>query len=129
VIVGVGLGWPSDDFDTFREGSDEHPRARLLDEGLDVLARLWTGQEFEYAGSVYRVERERFRPRPFRDRSIPIWVGGGWANPAILRRAPRWHGAVPIKVGEAGLETMTPNESGTSPTGSSGYEGLSTAST
>jgi alkanesulfonate monooxygenase SsuD/methylene tetrahydromethanopterin reductase-like flavin-dependent oxidoreductase (luciferase family) len=36
----------------------------MLDEGLDVLIGLWSGEPFDFDGEHYHVEREQFTPPP-----------------------------------------------------------------
>ena len=100
LILGVGLGDPVQwDFGFFGEETDPKRRARLLDEGLDILTGLWTGQRFAYQGEQYNVQEVIFRPSPIQSPRIPIWVGGWWPNKAPLRRAARWDGVCPAKWG------------------------------
>ena len=101
-VLGVGLGggepW---DFDWFGEEPDLRTRAAALDEALDVITGLWTGEPFSYAGEHFRIEEPvTFRPRPTSGSRIPIWVGGIWPHRAPLRRAARWDGMAIIKLGE-----------------------------
>jgi alkanesulfonate monooxygenase SsuD/methylene tetrahydromethanopterin reductase-like flavin-dependent oxidoreductase (luciferase family) len=100
VTVGVGLGAPVGlEFGDFGEPTDARVRAARLDEGLDVLAGLWTGQPFDYAGGHYRLTRAEMLPRPVQD-PIPFWVGGEWPKSrAPFRRAARFAGVHPMLVG------------------------------
>jgi alkanesulfonate monooxygenase SsuD/methylene tetrahydromethanopterin reductase-like flavin-dependent oxidoreductase (luciferase family) len=108
LILGVGLGDPVQwDFGFFDEVTDSKVRARRLDEGLDVLTGLWSGQPFRYQGEQYSVHEVTFRPAPVQSPRIPIWVGGSWPNKAPLRRAAHWDGVCPIKQGAP----LTPAES------------------
>jgi len=96
LILGVGLGDPQDRH--FGEVADEKQRARLLDEGLDLLAGLMSGQPFSYQGTRYQVKEITFLPRPVQRPRIPIWIGGFWPRKAPARRAARWDGFCPAKV-------------------------------
>jgi alkanesulfonate monooxygenase SsuD/methylene tetrahydromethanopterin reductase-like flavin-dependent oxidoreductase (luciferase family) len=107
LILGVGLGDPVQwDFGFFDEITDSRVRARRLDEGLDILTGLWTGEKFSYQGDQYHVKEVIFRPAPVQSPRIPIWVGGWWPHKAPLRRAARWDGVCPIKGGDP----ITPDE-------------------
>jgi len=52
LILGVGLGDTSIDvsFTHFAEVTDARLRSKMLDEALDVLVGLWSGQPFSYHG-------------------------------------------------------------------------------
>jgi alkanesulfonate monooxygenase SsuD/methylene tetrahydromethanopterin reductase-like flavin-dependent oxidoreductase (luciferase family) len=107
LILGVGLGDPVQwDFGFFEEATDPKTRARRLDEGLDILTGLWTGERFSYGGDQYNVREVIFRPTPVQSPRIPIWVGGWWPHKAPLRRAARWDGVCPVK----GEGSITPDE-------------------
>lgn len=97
LILGVGLGDPSDEeFAWFGEvGQDHRTRARMLDEGLAVVAGLWRGEPFAFDGEFYRLHEMTFLPPPLQSPRIPIWVGGWWPNRAPMRRAARWDGVHP----------------------------------
>ncbi|MBU1226864.1 MAG: LLM class flavin-dependent oxidoreductase [Actinobacteria bacterium] len=101
LILGVGIGWPPDiDFGNFGDAADDRTRGAQLDEGLEVLAGLWTGETFNHAGEHYTVVDARFRPTPLQQPRIPIWVGGMWPHRPAFRRAARWDGVYPIVVDE-----------------------------
>ena len=120
VILGVGLGDPAHaEFGLFGESADRRVRAELLDEGLDVLAGLWTGQPFSHEGKHFTVGPVRFSPRPVQRPRVPIWVGGILPSGGLLARAARrvagvhppsgpvaraarWDGFVPIHPGRRG---------------------------
>jgi alkanesulfonate monooxygenase SsuD/methylene tetrahydromethanopterin reductase-like flavin-dependent oxidoreductase (luciferase family) len=103
LVLGVGSGVPADtEFEAFGEEGDLRIRAQKLDEGLAVLAGLWTGEPFEFEGRHYRVDRTRFLPSATQKPRIPIWVGGTWPNEGPIRRAAHWDGYFPVKVGADG---------------------------
>ncbi len=97
LILGVGLGGAREDFETFGEEGDPKIRAEKLDEGLAVLAGLWSGESFSYAGKHYQVKDACFKPRPVQSPRIPIWACGAWSDKkAPFRRAARWDGTIAI---------------------------------
>jgi len=97
-ILEVGLGDPAQwDYGFFGEETNAKIRAEKLDESLDILTGLWSGEPFCYQGKHYQLQEVRFLPRPIQQPRIPIWVAGWWPNKPPMRRAARWDGAVPIK--------------------------------
>jgi alkanesulfonate monooxygenase SsuD/methylene tetrahydromethanopterin reductase-like flavin-dependent oxidoreductase (luciferase family) len=93
LVLGVGLGDINDPgFGAMGEVTDTRQRARMLDEALDVLVGLWSGQPFSYDGTYYHVRDLMLAPTPIQTPRIPIWVGGNWPHPGVMRRAARWDG-------------------------------------
>lgn len=104
VVLGVGIGSPAyGDFGIFGEPSADRERAELLDEGLDVLAGLWSGERFSYSGARFTVHPVRFTPAPVQRPRIPVWVAGVLPASRPIARAARWDGMVPIRFGPDGL--------------------------
>ncbi len=107
LTLGIGLGDPVQwDYGFFHEEQDAKIRAGKLDEGLEMLRGLWTGEFFSYSGQHYQMEKVRFLPRPVQPR-IPVWVGGNWDKHAPQRRAARNEGYFPLKWGS---EPLTADE-------------------
>jgi alkanesulfonate monooxygenase SsuD/methylene tetrahydromethanopterin reductase-like flavin-dependent oxidoreductase (luciferase family) len=99
LILGFGLGDEQDSsFTCFGEVTDVHRRAELLDEGLEILAGLMSGQPFHYQGKHSHVNEITFAPRPIQTPRIPIWIGGFWPRKAPARRAARWDGFCPARL-------------------------------
>ena len=96
LILGFGLGDAQDRH--FGEVADEKQRAEMLDEGLDLLAGLMSGQPFSYQGTHYQVNDVTFRPGPVQTPRIPIWLGGYWPRKAPTLRAARWDGFCPARL-------------------------------
>ena len=72
LVFGVGLGEPADDeYGTFGEPVDARVRAAMLDEGLEVLAALWTGEPVAHRGTHYTVDEWRSSPRRSSARASP----------------------------------------------------------
>lgn len=93
-VLGVGLGDAgSRDFGGVGELSDPKDRVAALDEGLEVLAALWTGESVSYQGTQVSVQDVRLPARPVQRPRIPIWVGGCAALPGPRQRALRWDGS------------------------------------
>jgi alkanesulfonate monooxygenase SsuD/methylene tetrahydromethanopterin reductase-like flavin-dependent oxidoreductase (luciferase family) len=103
LVLGVGLGEPAaDEFGSFGEPTDPRVRAAMLDEGLEVLTRLWSGETVSFSGRHYRVDEVAFQPTPAQRPRIPIWVAGAWPRRGPLRRAARFDGSAPLKLDDQG---------------------------
>jgi alkanesulfonate monooxygenase SsuD/methylene tetrahydromethanopterin reductase-like flavin-dependent oxidoreductase (luciferase family) len=107
-ILGVGIGFPpQEEFGTFGEETDDRHRADLLDESLDIITGLWTGETFSYQGAHYQISPVAFQPTPEQRPAIPIWVAGMWPNKRPFRRAARFDGLAPIIYRDGSLEAIT----------------------
>ncbi len=107
VIFGTGAG-VGPDFVPFGEPGEDKIRAEMLDEGLELLAGLLSGQETTQHGKYYRAEAVRLVPSPVQKPRIPVWIGGG-SQPA-LRRAASWDGWIMGTVDEKSSLTQTPEQ-------------------
>jgi alkanesulfonate monooxygenase SsuD/methylene tetrahydromethanopterin reductase-like flavin-dependent oxidoreductase (luciferase family) len=100
MVLGAGLGDVGDhvvrdaSFTHFDEALDSTTRAGMLDEALDIIAGLWTGEPFRFDGAHFRIAEVTFLPTPVRQPRIPIWIGGGYPNAGAKRRAARWDGSM-----------------------------------
>ena len=97
LILGVGLGWGTAEFESFGEDGDPKIRAEKLDQGLEVLTGLWSGEVFNYQSKHYKISDACFMPKPYQSPRIPIWVCGAWSDKkAPFRRAAKWDGIIAI---------------------------------
>jgi alkanesulfonate monooxygenase SsuD/methylene tetrahydromethanopterin reductase-like flavin-dependent oxidoreductase (luciferase family) len=94
LTLGVGLGSARNgELEPFGEVADPRERARLLDQGLDDLARYWGGE---------------FQPAPVQRPRIPVWVATEWPHRRPVRRALRWDGLFPTRLpGPEALAELT----------------------
>jgi alkanesulfonate monooxygenase SsuD/methylene tetrahydromethanopterin reductase-like flavin-dependent oxidoreductase (luciferase family) len=84
LTLGVGLGSQRNgEFEPFGEVAEPRERARLLDQGLEDLARYWAGE---------------FEPAPLQRPRIPVWVAAEWPHRRPVRRALRWDGLFPTRL-------------------------------
>ena len=95
--IGVGLGhdgWK--EFSSFSgEVVDPVERAAYLDDSLEILRRLWSGEPVEFEGERIRVNSPPFLPTPIQQ-PLPIWVAARWPNQRPLARAARHQGCFPL---------------------------------
>ncbi|MGC9358021.1 MAG: TIGR03619 family F420-dependent LLM class oxidoreductase [Anaerolineae bacterium] len=96
LVLGVGIGLGDAEWDDLGEETEPRARGAMLDEALDVVTGLWSGDPFSYEGDHYHVHEAHFLPRPVQKPRVPIWVGGFWPNKAPFRRMARWDGMFPL---------------------------------
>jgi alkanesulfonate monooxygenase SsuD/methylene tetrahydromethanopterin reductase-like flavin-dependent oxidoreductase (luciferase family) len=107
--LGVGLGSAHyTEFEALGEDPDLRVRADRLDEGLEILAGLWTGAPFTFEGRYHHIADAQFLPVATRTPRIPIWVAGTWPNRRPFRRAARWDGVFPTFSGVRHTDMPTP---------------------
>jgi probable F420-dependent oxidoreductase len=85
VIMAVGLG--SDPRDCLASGIAPEERAGRLEEGVDILRKLWAGAHVTHEGKYYRFTDVTLTPRPAKG-SLDVWIGGRSA--AALRRVAKY---------------------------------------
>lgn len=97
VVFGAGLGAPiEDEFGSFGEPTEQVALAEMLDEGLDLLDRYWSGEAVNHDGKHYRVDDVTLLPPPVQRPRVPVWVAGYWPNRRPMRRAAQWDGVFPL---------------------------------
>jgi alkanesulfonate monooxygenase SsuD/methylene tetrahydromethanopterin reductase-like flavin-dependent oxidoreductase (luciferase family) len=81
-LLGIGAGGNETEYRTY--GYDFPPgrvRVEQLDEALQIIKSLWTGEKTTYSGVYYRVNEASCEPRP--DPPPPVMVGA--YGPKMLR--------------------------------------------
>jgi probable F420-dependent oxidoreductase len=88
LLLGVGVGWLKEEYAAV--GVDFATRGRRMDEMLDALQLLWSGQPVDHPGPLYPFKGVHFGPPLQR----PPVIVGGYAPPALRRAAERGDGWV-----------------------------------
>lgn len=97
LTMGVGIGAPPEiEYGKFGEETSAKVRAEKLDEGLEILTGLWSGEPYSHHGKHYQLEEMTFLPKPIQEPRIPIWVGGGYPHKEPFRRAAYYDGVIPV---------------------------------
>lgn len=97
LIFGFGIGSGArEEWDIFGEETNPKIRGKMLDEGLDILTGLWSGEPFAFEGNHYKVEETQFIPKPVQSPRIPLWGAGAWPHKAPFRRAAQFDGVYPL---------------------------------
>jgi probable F420-dependent oxidoreductase len=89
-VLGTGVGWLPEEFDTV--GQDFPGRGRRMDEMLEIMRDFWDDGYAEYHGEFYDFPRSGMFPVP--SQPVPIWIGGH-SGPAA-KRAAHFDGYMPM---------------------------------
>ncbi|MGH3090215.1 MAG: LLM class flavin-dependent oxidoreductase [Rubrobacteraceae bacterium] len=93
LVFPVGLGATDDGgFSKVGEPTGKKARAELLDESLEILTGLWSGEPFSFEGEHYEVGEMTFLPKPVQTPRVPIWVVGAWPAKKSMSRVLRYDG-------------------------------------
>lgn len=103
LILGAGLGGREREFGFFGEEEDAKRRAEMLDEGLEILSKMWSAESFTHRGAHYEITEARLTPPPVQRPRIPIWIAGMWPRKRPFLRALRWDGYAPERADGAPL--------------------------
>ena len=118
VTLCVGLGAIDTGFEELGEETDRKTRAKLLDEGLDIMTGLWRWDLTDYEGTHYKIKNlknsEFFKRHPppnlIQNPRIPIWVVGAWPWNKSMQRAMKYDGVIPVIKNKQGkFEEITPD--------------------
>jgi alkanesulfonate monooxygenase SsuD/methylene tetrahydromethanopterin reductase-like flavin-dependent oxidoreductase (luciferase family) len=104
-VFGAGSGLWRSEFADLGDVGDFATRGEMLDEGLDLLQKTWSGDAFDHEGAHYRAKGQTFAPG---GAEIPIWVAGSWPNRKPFRRAARFDGV--MAVSQEFTRPLSPNE-------------------
>lgn len=108
-ILAVGIGAVDTSLGNTGEVIDTRTRAEMMDEGIDIIRGLWSG-DLVFSGQHYQVDmsaREDLGKvaRPIQQR-IPIWAVGAWPRPKSMQRILRCDGLIPqVSRDGQGVET------------------------
>ncbi len=100
LVLPVGLGALDDGgFGGVGEPTERKVRAEKLDESLEILTGLWSGEPFSFRGEHYTLGEMTFRPPPVQRPRVPIWPVGAWPSRKSMNRALRYDGLLAARVG------------------------------
>jgi len=84
VVFGIGLGYRQVEYEAF--GVARADRVPRMLEALDVIKRLWTGDEIDFEGRFFRLHGATCTIRPVQRPHPPIWIAAN-ADAAVARAA------------------------------------------
>jgi len=77
VVLGAGAGWNRSEFESLGIPFDKYEnRFEQMNEGIEIIKRLWTEPIVNYTGKYYRIGNARLSPKPIQKPHPPIWFGG-----------------------------------------------------
>jgi probable F420-dependent oxidoreductase len=74
LLLGVGVGWMKEEFDAL--GVPWSHRGPRMDEYIEVMRLLWSGEQTTFDGTFIRLDRIGCLPTPIQAPGIPIVIGG-----------------------------------------------------
>lgn len=86
LTLGVGVGNRESDYDAVGVPFDRRGARGL--ESIQLMRRLWQEDQVSFKGEFFAVHDMSLGPKPFGNRSIPIWMGGN--ADAVFRRTGRF---------------------------------------
>jgi F420-dependent oxidoreductase-like protein len=88
VELGLGAGWYEAEHSAFGFAFPGlGTRMEVFEEQLEIVARQWTEDEFDFHGRHYRLERCRAQPKPLQRPRPPIVVGGSAGRRSVAAAA------------------------------------------
>jgi coenzyme F420-dependent glucose-6-phosphate dehydrogenase len=81
-FLGVGTGEALNEHITGERWPGIDERRDMLEEAVDIMRRLWSGQDIDYRGEYYNVESARIYTLP--DKPPPVYVAAGGRKAAAL---------------------------------------------
>lgn len=88
--LGYGAGWHQEEFAGY--GYEFPPiatRIRQMEEGLQIIKRLWTEESVSWRGKYHRLDAAICEPKPVQRPHPPITIGGG-GEQLLLRAVARY---------------------------------------
>ena len=86
VEIGLGMGYAPHEFRGF--GIPKSNRVSLMEEGIEVLQRCFTGEKFSYNGKRYQFEDVVITPGYVQEGGPPLWIAA--MSAAGAQRAARY---------------------------------------
>lgn len=81
IHLGLGAGWHREEHHRYGyEFPDVNTRIDMLEEGLEIITRMFTEESPSFAGTHYQIDGAYNQPKPIQDPHPPIVIGGGGAR-------------------------------------------------
>ena len=84
-VAGLGMGYRSNEYDAFGIAMDD--RVKRYEESVELLRRLWSNEQVDFAGEHFTVSGESIGIPAVQAGGPPIWVGAGVHKTGARRAA------------------------------------------
>ncbi len=90
-VFGVGVGSTRHEFESLRPREGKSHRGDMMDEALEAVALLLSGERVSHSGTYYEFHDVSLHPTPIQD-PFPIYISGNaLKNPErVARRVAKW---------------------------------------
>ncbi len=85
--IGVGRSEPLLEHESENCGVPFKTRAARLEEGLEIMKRLWTGEKVDFAGRIFVLNQVELLPRPVQKPRPPLWLASNLVERGLQRVA------------------------------------------
>lgn len=109
LVLGLGIG--SDrgrEYSAFGDDPDPRRLGQALDEGVEVLTGLWSGNTVTHHGAPM-VDDVSVVPGPVQQPRIPLWFGTERTTGKPIERAAKFDGIFPLNVDADGVRRIAEN--------------------
>lgn len=86
-VFGAGSGWSEPELRMF--GVDRRRRGAQMEEGIDLIRRLWSGEPVSADGEFWQLDGVTVRPRPVQRPGPPLWLASFAPDDAVT-----WSGSM-----------------------------------
>jgi probable F420-dependent oxidoreductase len=89
IIAGIGVGRsePLLEHESENCGVPFKTRATRLEECLQIMTRLWTGEKLDFTGEIFTLNKVEVLPRPVQKPRIPVWLASNLVERGLKRVA------------------------------------------
>jgi probable F420-dependent oxidoreductase len=80
-VLGAGSGWSDPELRMF--GIDRKRRGRQMEEGIELVRRLWKGETVTADGEFWQLDGVRVTPEPVQQPGPPVWLASFAPDDAV----------------------------------------------
>jgi len=88
LVIQPTVSWHRDEYAAL--GVDFGSRGRILDEELEIWAKVWSTSPVTHKGEFFTFDDVYLEPKPTRPQGPAMWFGGERVHPKIIERLARY---------------------------------------